>query len=267
MKLSKEKENQIISDVPILMKQKKSTKEMALILNIGESTLRRRLKLMNISVPNYHNMLKFDNTVFDIIDLEEKAYWLGFLYADWNVNKNNNQIRVNLSAKDKDHIEKYNNFLKNVNSIRDYIVKTNGKEYNICDVTVCDKHFKERLIELGCIPQKSLKLIFPNLNIFKQQNLVYDFIRGYIDGDGCITYSRNGRLQIEILGTKEFLTGILNIFPEKFTLHKIKRLESNTFVLRNCGKNADYIANKLYGKATIYMQRKFNRFVVLSRDR
>lgn len=27
-------------------------------------------------------MLRFDETVFDSIDTEEKAYWLGFIYAD-----------------------------------------------------------------------------------------------------------------------------------------------------------------------------------------
>lgn len=71
---------------------------------------------------------------------------------------------------------------------------------------------------------------------------------------------------MNILGTKEFLEGIMNIFPEKFTINKIKRLESNVWALRNCGENADFVCQKLYGKAEIYLQRKYERFVALVRN-
>ena len=37
---------------------------------------------------------------FDEIDSEEKAYWLGFIYADGYVNTNGNKFGINLSLKD-----------------------------------------------------------------------------------------------------------------------------------------------------------------------
>ena len=49
-------------------------REMAKILNVNRTTIQRHLKKFGLSTPNYHNKLKFDNTVFDNIDSEEKAY-------------------------------------------------------------------------------------------------------------------------------------------------------------------------------------------------
>lgn len=45
------------------------------------------------------------------------------------------------------------------------------------------------LINYGCTTRKSLTLKFPNINIFKNKSYIYDFIRGYVDGDGCLSYS------------------------------------------------------------------------------
>ena len=49
-------------------------KEIAIVLGVSRATVQRALRRLNLSTPNYHNMLKFDNTVFDCIDTEEKAY-------------------------------------------------------------------------------------------------------------------------------------------------------------------------------------------------
>jgi hypothetical protein len=43
-----------------------------------------------------------------IIDTEDKAYFLGFYYADGGMYKNQKQICFNLSLKDKNHQTKKN---------------------------------------------------------------------------------------------------------------------------------------------------------------
>ena len=204
--------------------------------------------------------------MFDSIDTEEKAYWLGFLYADGNIHSTMNIVTLNLKDSDYNHLEKFKLFLKASNNIIKTTIKVNNKEYSVCKFSVCDKHFKNTLINLGCFPKKSLILKFPTLSIFKEYNLVYHFIRGYVDGDGCLTFSRNGRLNLSILGTKEFLEGICNIFPNMFaSIRKIKRLQTNVYTISNCGKNADEVTYKLYHNSTIYLDRKYDRFAVLNR--
>ena len=51
----------------------------------------------------------FDENFFDKIDTEEKAYWLGFIYADGAIFKRTLSIR--LSTKDIHHLEKFKKIL------------------------------------------------------------------------------------------------------------------------------------------------------------
>jgi len=251
--------------IPKLINEGKTIKEMSKILNISISAINRRCKELSLSVPNHHNALKFDNTVFDCIDSEEKAYWLGFLYADGNVHSSSNIVSISLKGDDIEHLQKFRQFLKAVASVKMGKVQLNNKEYKICNFSVCNKHFKQQLANLGCVPKKSLILQFPSLDVFQRKELVYDFIRGYIDGDGCLTFSKNGRLQLSLAGTKEFLNGVLSIFPNKFSMYKPKNVKNNVWILSNCGANADDVTYTLYAKATTFLQRKYDRFAVLNR--
>lgn len=266
-KFAKSKYELLDKRIPKLIQEGKTCKEICKELNVSKSTVNRRCKKLSLSIPNYHNQLKFDNTVFDNINTEEKAYWLGFLYADGNVCYDKNIISISLKREDKSHLEKFKCFLNAKCNIKDNIVKVKNKEYKTSRIQVCDKHFKQTLISLGCVPRKSLILTFPLIEIFAQKELIYDFIRGYVDGDGCLTFTANGKLCLYILGTKEFLEGIVKVFPEKFkSIHKIKRLATNVYKISNSGENATYVALKLYDKATIYLDRKYNRFAVLCRN-
>ena len=55
-----------------------SQKEMQKILNCTRGQIQYHLKKLNLSTYNYHNAIKFNDHIFDKIDSEEKAYWLGF---------------------------------------------------------------------------------------------------------------------------------------------------------------------------------------------
>lgn len=255
------KYREVNNELVALVAEHKTGKEISRILNLDYSTVHAKLRKLGLNLHNYHNELKFDNTVFDSIDSEEKAYWLGFLYADGSVSSKNNTVELSLKGDDKNHLEKFKNFLKCRREVNVSQIKLKDKVYTRCRYSVTNPHFKERLIELGCLPNKSLILQFPNTSIFKEESLVLDFIRGYVDGDGYLGFTKSGRLQIEIIGTKEFLQGMLNFLSLPATLYyKDKRAKHNTyFISINCNK-ADYVAKLLYGKATIYLERKYNRF-------
>ena len=45
-------------------------------------TLAKYFKGIGIEVINKQNKSKFNEHIFDVIDTEEKAYWLGFIFAD-----------------------------------------------------------------------------------------------------------------------------------------------------------------------------------------
>ena len=52
------------------------------------------------------NKASINSNTFNIIDSEEKAYWLGFLYADGYVSKIR-EFELSLSLKDLNHLEKF----------------------------------------------------------------------------------------------------------------------------------------------------------------
>lgn len=260
---------EITNEIIELANQGLSATEIAKILGVWRQTVYYKLKKIGRNIPNYHNSLKFDNTMFDTIDTEEKAYWLGFLMADGYVSSNSNTVELSLKESDSNHLEKFNNFLKRSNPIKISKIKIEGKEYSRCRCAVTDKHFHDRLIELGCTPQKSLTLKFPNKNIFAGKGLIRHFVRGYVDGDGCLSYTKTGRLVVEIIGTKEFLKEIISLYPNYFkkTFYKDKRrLSSNTYFIACSCSNADKFASILYDKSNIYLDRKYERFAVLRRN-
>ena len=217
--------------------------------HIDISTLSKRLKELNIEVINYQNRLKFDNTVFDCIDTEEKAYWLGFIFADAG------------------HLHKFNKFMKHENdNVKMGYVNCEGKRCERCRWWITDKHLWKTLNKYGCTPRKSLTLQFPNENIFKSKDLIRHFIRGYWDGDGCISYSNkeHTKICINVLGTEQFLVKLINYIPYNmsYTL-QYKNPESNniTSSFIKDGLKAYNIIKYLYDNCTIYLDRKYEKFI------
>jgi hypothetical protein len=142
-----------------------------------------------------HLKYSLDEAIFEQINSHEKAYWLGFLYADGNVYQNKLQLR--LGNKDIGHIENFRSFLKS-----DHTIYSDNKCHGIqirCPKIILD------LKKLGITPDKTLNIKFPNKKQVPDQ-FISSFILGYFDGDGCISIkSNNSTYLFSILGTEPFL--------------------------------------------------------------
>ena len=229
---------------------------------VTRKTISKRIKEEGIAIINYQNRLKFNECKFDNIDTEEKAYWLGFLYADGNIAKDTNNVELGLSYNDFEHLQKFNVFMeheKNIINISN--VTFNNKVYKRCRWIVNNKHLHDTLNTLGCIPAKSLILKFPNINIFRDMSLIRHFIRGYVDGDGCLSYNNKEHTicELQILGTEDFLTELQEYIPKKL-LYKIHSTGSKAKALSIRGQNAFNVIDYLYSNSTIYLQRKYERY-------
>jgi len=85
--------------------------------NISRYTLSEILKKHNIEFKQKKYVS--DDTFFEEINTEEKAYWLGFLYADGYVRKRKgSELRLKLSTKDLSHLELFKNTIKSTNTIK-----------------------------------------------------------------------------------------------------------------------------------------------------
>lgn len=216
-----------------------STIKIAKVFNCATATINTRLKKLGVKMKSnkeYRTKYSFDHNFFETIDTEEKAYWLGFMYADGNVRKHRNQSVIQIKVNDQEIIEK---FIKSINGDMSVSYYTNqiGKTISAIHLT-SDKMFDD-LIKQGCIPNKSLVLTFPNKHQVPE-NLINHFIRGYFDGDGSISYGIRERYSVrkkqniksiramaQFIGTKEMLT-VIDDYVNFNGLEKEKRRDSNT---------------------------------------
>ena len=205
--------------------------------------------------------------IFDNIDTEEKAYWLGFIYADGNISDMESYLRksgkyvyrmeVSLKADDIDHLNKLKRFLGYEKEIK---ISKVGDRSERCRLYFNDKHMWHTLNNIGCTPVKSLTLKFPELSVFKDKELIRHFIRGYVDGDGCISYcdKEHKAMTLRILGTKHFLENMQNNMPLEKN-NKIPKKE-NIYELTFQRARGIYVCNFLYKNCTVYLERKLNRY-------
>lgn len=207
---------------------------------------------------------------FRNINTEEKAYWLGFLYADGCIT--DKRIIVDLHIKDIEHIKK---FQKYVDSSHKLWIHGDNDQY-VRLVVGC----KEMCIDLcqnGCVPRKSLILSFPDKTIVPT-DLMSHFIRGYFDGDGCLSFSQGLRKRndrnpdklypyglwfLKIVGTKSMMTGISKYLEMTNKLYQYD-ININNFSLK-CGgnKKVKEIMSKFYDNANIYLDRKYEKYKIL----
>lgn len=208
-----------------------------------------------------------DENFFENIDNEKKAYWLGFIAADGCVSRNRNSLylSIGLSARDIEHLKKFKNDTGSSSKIIIYdVANRKGQSYKSCSIQIYNKKICSDLISHGIIERKSLKLKF-NQN-FHNQELIKHFIRGYFDGDGCISVSKKekNKVKFSLLGTQDFLDGCSRFLSEKI---KIKYKNSKNYINRNyyelewsgrinCKKILDY----LYEDSNIFLDRKYKKY-------
>jgi hypothetical protein len=174
---------------------------------------------------------------FDLINSEEKAYWLGFLYADGNLAKSRWYTSLMVSQKDKAHLEKLA-LIFDIEA-KDSIVKSGfnvglGAAYIRINSTL----IWDSLYQKGLVPRKSredISSVFENI----PSNLMNHFIRGIFDGDGCASLQRGKRFKtpqpiLKFTGSRSTLEKILEILSTELNLNKNKKISSYEQEKSNC---------------------------------
>lgn len=263
--LKQEEKNYILENY----KNGKSINLISKELNVSWDTVKRFLIKENIvlnkKINQFQEEQNFDS-LFEKVNSPETAYWLGFLYADGTIRSGSrNEISLTLKEEDFEAVKNFHNFCNNKNKIRENIIKRNGKEYISYASSFSSKKVKENLIKLGCVPKKSLILECPTEEQVPQI-FIYDFVRGYFDGDGYARYDlQKHKYDIVILGTENFLN---NLAKRIGILEKVKIQPTQTkvFSLSFYGKDFVYsFLEKLYNNDRIALKRKKEIFLQASR--
>lgn len=246
---------------------------IALNLNISIRGVKRVLKDKSINTRR-KNRYTLNENYFDNIDTQEKAYILGFIYADGFVGdeKYNNIV---ISINDLQLLQEFAKELEFTGDIRK--TKKGGFENSKCGycINFSSQVIASRLRELGLCPNKSLIMTsIPKIN----SELIRHFIRGYFDGDGSIILSHNTSYyknkdkitkykyptyMFDILGTKPFLEEIKIVTGFRY----VKILDTKTEQIKclriSAKKEFENIFDYLYKNSTIKLERKYNKWNVI----
>lgn len=189
-----------------------------------------------------HRIIEFNENLFDTIDSIDKAYWLGFLYADAYNNMKTNTISVALKLEDIVHLEKLAKLFglsKDKINIYDSVTKYKGKKkyYPTCSIRFYSKNLCTKLASLGCTQAKSFTIQYPQ---WLDPSFNAHFIRGLFDGDGCITYrKKQNEWKWSLVSTRECCESIQNIILNELNFivnyHCISKTNNNTFELESSG--------------------------------
>lgn len=190
---------------------------------------------------------------------EELFYFLGFVAADGYLS--DNEIEIGVNEKDVSLLERFRDLIVPGKKLY-HKVKTNSYTLKIsCRSKMQDfKAFYSMQTNNKCYEVK-----FPGI----PDQYVKDFIRGYVDGDGCIDTAKAYRgdkvyigPRLRILGNYTFLSE-LNAATKKFCEHKVnavsKKGKENIYYLNYNFKTARALLTWLYDGCTICLDRKKDR--------
>lgn len=224
---------------------------------------RKKIPLIRFS----HRKYSFNEKYFDKINSSNKAYFLGFLYADGNIFKN--VVSLKLSEKDVGILNLLNKKIKNKKPLYkiENITCLNKKGVRLVSrdafsLNLYSKHFSKKCRNLGLIENKTLKIRWPDKII--EDKFLSHFLRGYFDGDGSFCFckrsdcnSKSHRVEIScknlffVQGVSKFLlkNGIINKIVPSGTIYKL-------IIFKNEDKKK--FIKLLYFQSKIFMRRKKN---------
>ena len=237
----------------------KNLKKVAKSFGVSLRPIKRILKKNNVKLSN--RRYEVNHSYFKVIDSEEKAYWLGFLYADGCIRKTKtgSQINLKLSIKDENHLIKFKNDLGSEHIISYNRSKTKTKKgedsfSENCIISINSNQIVADLITQGCLPRKTFTIDKPNID----EKYYKHFIRGYYDGDGNFFYSEKTKLSVVtiVCASKKFRNFIIDVMSKIPNIGKIHEDNSKyTIKITNIVGIVEFLSY-IYNDSNIELTRK-----------
>ena len=254
-----------------------SCNEICKKYHTANTTLKKFLKENNIELKKKYTL---NENIFNTIDSEEKAYWMGFIWCDGyngirHRNKNKTyEFKLSIMSEDYQHLEKFNTFLQSNREIKYYVSGSFNKKSKEARLLIANSKFGYILEDkYGLIPNRTDTSKLLN-NIPKE--FIRDFIRGVVDADGSLicSFTKGEKYSYYkaslTISTYEELDNFINdylyennIINCKSKLSKRhKERDGNCFTLKYCGNiNAIRLMDWLYKDSKIYLDRKYKKYL------
>lgn len=228
--------------------------------NMGRRPIERLLKEYQIpkhSISAANRKYKFNEHYFDKIDTKDKAYFLGWLYADGYNCKSAGMVSLGMNKKDIEILEKFKHYIESEHNI--YSINSD----NTVRLTIGSQYLCDKLDQLGCIPAKSLVVEWP---LFIPSYLVKFFIRGYFEGDGCISVfldKNRPTFQLSVMSSHKFINGLQQFCEIELGIKfgNYTRINNGLLALSRRGEIIKFL-NWLYSDlGDLFLTRKYNKYL------
>lgn len=196
-------------------------------LNVSKNEIKNAFEKLGFSTKTIKDLYNVNHDYFEEINSFDKAYWLGFFYADGCVCYDKSCLEL----KDKDHVVKFQEAIQSEGySIHTRIDKRFDPPCVTYSLQVKSPKMVSDLKKWRCVSQKSLKIdSFPDIDF----SLYSHFIRGYFDGDGCLSYVKTeNHYRIDFVGQEKFLQRIQSFFGNSSKITKCGKANAYRF---GCG--------------------------------
>jgi predicted HTH domain antitoxin len=196
-----------------------------------------------------------DQTFFDVIDTEQKAYWLGFITADGCVYQNT--LWLGLQATDVDHLHKFATAIQSQQPVGFRYIKRKSEKHHQAYLNLNSERVVKALKELGVAERKS----FDGKPCEKvPPHLLPAYWRGLFDGDGSIGHytSPNLHWRATLVGNYYIVNAFRDYVATIITSRATVGPRGKIFGIQYAGLALPRtIIKVLYGDATVYLDRKY----------
>ena len=265
-----EQENHICD----LYKKHRSTRKVANEANLSRDVIQKILQKNKIELAtnSEHSKLACNSLFFTKLN-NKSAYLLGFFIADGYISrpKVGGSMYIGVTIHKKD-VEILNLFIKNISPQSKLVVDRNNLKFAVGDAVLAVSiaqygiNVLDKTMQLG----RCLTLF----EALKEKALLSHFVRGFMDGDGCIHVHKKypkGNSTLNFFGTIDFLSELksqinaeLNISAGSLKVdnrEKYKTKDKFAYLTYTGSKMVVLIGTWLYkNKKEYYLKRKFDKF-------
>ena len=223
------------------------------LTNLALDKMLEEYKIPNLQERNYKTIrANVNHNPFIDLNFDEVQYWLGYIAADGCISDKRGY--VSLISTDKDLIDNYAKFINGKNKINVTIPKKGKPQYTYRFI---NKEVAAYLTDLGLTPRKSMTL---KMNI----PLTFSFVRGLIDGDGCVSVKSAGSVEVSIIsGSFDFLEQVREFLEQNAIKCKVVKNAHLFNLVISSKNNVAHLYKYLYYKASYYLQRKKDKYKCL----
>jgi len=201
-----------------------------------------------------------NESYFEQIDTEEKAYFLGFLMADGYV-QGERRVGVTLQAADVEILVALKAAIGSSSPIREKVSKLNGKEFAGVYFSMCSVKMTQDLQRWGIVERKSWSAQYPSLP--DEPRLHAGFIRGLFDGDGSVAWqSRGSNACIRITGTFELMQSVdasLRKYAQVTKPNAVKVFRKGGLIAYSSLHDIQAIQSFLWAPGCLHLNRKLQK--------